>query len=243
MALALARNEPALYIPPRRMPHFHAVALFESRGSSFEDMDQTIASLLSSVSHRRLRYYEHETTEGPETPRRTPSILWSLLSSMSRRTPRKKPQNLVDEVLDDISTEEVQYFTHGLLPGKQRVRQARRASPQDDEQDNQQYDQQSDVDDQNDQDYRDQLADQDVDTDRRAGRVGRRRGTRGRSRGRQNDRETISTDASQEENSPEPESREAEAPRRETAEPVLAASLTTDIPDGPKCTRCIRSSG
>ena len=64
-----------------------------------------------------------------------------------------------------VSTDAIQYFSHGLLPGEQRVRPARRTSAQEDQEE------------QNDQN------DQEEGRGQRSSRGGRRRGTRGRGRG------------------------------------------------------------
>ena len=146
------------------MPYFHAVALFEGRGSSFDETDQAVAALLASISHRRLRYYEHETTEGPHSDRTAAYFVIFADFDVEAYT-EEKASDLVDEVLDAVSTDDIQYFSHGLLSGEQRVQSARRAPVKKE---------------QNEQNERD---DQDEGRDRRSSRGGRRRGTRGRGRG------------------------------------------------------------
>ncbi len=156
------------------MSYFHAIALFEARGSSFDETDQAIASLLASISHRRLRYYEHETTEGPRSDR-TAAYFVIFADFDVEAYSEENAADLVDEVLDAVSTDAIQYFSHGLLSGEQRVRSARQApiqAPIQEEQDDQ-YEQ-------NEQNERD---DEDEGRDRRSSRSGRRRGTRGRGRG------------------------------------------------------------
>lgn len=194
------------------MPHFHAVALFESRGSSFEAMDHAVTSLLASVSHKRLHYYEHETIEGPGPHGDAINFVVFAEFDVEAHT-EEKATDLVDDVLDEISTEEIQYFTHGLLPGKPRVRQTPRTSSQD------------------------EPDDQDADTERRDSRGGRRRGTRGRGRSRANERgderRAVSGDTAEvsAEQGVESESREAEARYAETAEPAPEAGPAADVPD------------
>ncbi len=160
------------------MPYFHAVALFEGQGSSFDETDQAVASLLASISHGRLRYYEHETTEGPSSDRTAAYFVIFADFDVEAHT-EEKAADLVDEVLDAVSTDDIQYFSHGLLPGEQRVRSARRASAQEDQED------QNDQNDQN---------DQDEGRGRRSSRGGRRRGTRGRGRGQTDEIASAVTD-------------------------------------------------
>ena len=203
---ALAQNEPALYIPPRRMPHFHAFALFECRGSSFEEMDHAVTSLLSSVSHKRLHYYEHETLGGPG-PHGDAATFTVFAEFDVEALTEEKATDLVDGVLDEISTEEIQYFTHGLLSGKPRVHQTSRAASQE------------------------ELGDQDTEADRRDSRGGRRRGTRGRSRSRAGEREDERSAISDDNSTEVSAEREAEDQDTEIAEPVSEASPTAVVPD------------
>ena len=169
------------------MPYFHAVALFEGRGSSFDETDQAVVSLLASISHRRLRYYEHETTEGPHSGRAAASFVIFADFDVEAYT-EEKASDLVDEVLDAVSTDDIQYFSHGLLSGEQRVPSARQAPAKDE---------QNERDDQNEQNEQNERDDQDEGRDRRSSRGGRRRGTRGRGRG-QADEAAIAPTAIQE---------------------------------------------
>lgn len=166
------------------MPYFHAVALFEGRGSRVDETDQAVGALLASISHRRLRYYEHETTEGPNSDRTAAYFVIFADFDVEAYT-EEKASDLVDEVLDSVSTSDLQYFSHGLLLGEQRVRSARRA-PVKNEQDDE-YEQ-------NGQNERD---DQDEGRGRRSSRGGRRRGTRGRGRG-QTDEAPVTPAATEE---------------------------------------------
>ena len=171
------------------MPYFHAVALFEGRGSSFEETDQAVASLLASISHRRLRYYEHETTEGPHSDKTAASFVIFADFDVEAYT-EEKASDLVDDVLDAIATDEIQYFSHGLLSGEQRVRSARQAPVKDE---------------QNEEDEQSERDDEEK-RDRLSSRGGRRRGTRGRGKG-QADEATIAPAVIEE---TQPETSEAE---------------------------------
>lgn len=155
------------------MPYFHAVALFEGRGFSFEETNQAVAALFASISHRRLHYYEHETTEGPHLDGAAAYFVIFADFDVEAYT-EEKASDLVDEVLDAVSTSDLQYFSHGLLSGQQRGRSARRAPVKNEQiEQNEEYEQ-------NEQNERD---DQDEGRGRRSSRGGRRRGTRGRGRG------------------------------------------------------------
>ncbi len=137
------------------MPYFHAVALFEGRGSSLEETDRTAASLLTSVSHRRLRYFEHETVPAAADLTGSLSHFTVFADFDVEAYTEEKAADLVDEVLDAASTDDLQYFSHGLMPGEQRARRSKRAAENDE---------------------------QEANDAPRGGRGGRRRGTRGRGR-------------------------------------------------------------
>ena len=168
------------------MSHFHAVALFEARGSSFDETDQAVASLLASISHRRLRYYEHETTEGPRSDR-TAAYFVIFADFDVEAYSEEKAADLVDEVLDAVSTDAIQYFSHGLLSGEQRVRSARQApiqAPiQEEQEEQEEQNEQEEQEEQNEQNEQNERDDEDEGRDRRSSRGGRRRGPRGRGRG------------------------------------------------------------
>lgn len=115
-----------------------------------------MASLLTSVSHRRLRYLEHETVPGEAGLAGSLPHFTVFADFDVEAHTEEKAADLVAEVLDAASTDELQYFSHGLVSGEQRVRRSRRAA-EDDE--------------------------READGAPRGGRGGRRRGTRGRGRG------------------------------------------------------------
>lgn len=158
------------------MPYFHAVALFEGRGSSLEETDRAVASLLTSVAHRRLRYFEHETVPGAAGLAGSLPHFTVFADFDVEAYTEEKAADLVDEVLDAVSTDDLQYFSHGLVSGEQRVRPSRRAT----EGEEREADGEQRV-------RRSQRAaeddEQEADGALRSGRGGRRRGTRGRGRG------------------------------------------------------------
>ena len=97
------------------MPYFHAFTLFEGRGSSLEETDQAAAALLMSVSHRRLRYCEHETVPGTAGLAGGPAYFTVFADFDVEAYTEEKAAELVDEVLDAVSTDDLQYFSHGLV--------------------------------------------------------------------------------------------------------------------------------
>ena len=119
-----------------------------------EETDQAAAALLMSVSHRRLRYCEHETVPGTAGLAGGPAYFTVFADFDVEAHTEEKAAELVDEVLDAVSTDDLQYFSHGLVAGEQRVQRSQRVA-EDDE--------------------------QEADDAPRARRSGRRRGTRGRS--------------------------------------------------------------
>ncbi len=119
-----------------------------------EETDQAAAALLMSVSHRRLRYCEHETVPGTAGLAGGPAYFTVFADFDVEAYTEEKAAELVDEVLDAVSTDDLQYFSHGLVAGEQRVQRSQRVA-EDDE--------------------------QEADDAPRARRSGRRRGTRGRS--------------------------------------------------------------
>ena len=118
-----------------------------------EETDQAAASLLTSVSHRRLRYCEHETVPGTAGLAGGPAYFTVFADFDVEAYTEEKAAELVDEVLDAVSTDDLQYFSHGLVSGEQRVQRSQPAA-EDEE--------------------------QEADDAPRARRSGRRRGTRGR---------------------------------------------------------------
>jgi hypothetical protein len=174
-------------------------------------MDQAVASLLASISHRRLRCYEHETTEGPRSDGTAAYFVIFADFDVEAYT-EEKAADLVDEVLDAVSTDDIQYFSHGLLPGEQRVRPARRTSAQEEQEE-----------------HNEQNA-QEEGRGRRSSRGGRRRGTR--DRGREQTDEAAIASAVIDETLPDPveaeTARPSDTPR---ADLLVDATASTEDPE------------
>jgi hypothetical protein len=109
------------------MPYFHAIAVFEARGSSVEETDRSVAALFKTLRHKRISYYEHDTAGGwgPYPPSKT--LYFSVIADFDvEASTEEKALELADEVLEGLSTDEIQYLAHGLTVGGQRVRPERR---------------------------------------------------------------------------------------------------------------------
>ena len=144
------------------MPYFHAIALFEARGSSLEEMDRAALSLLTSLSHQRVRYYEHETIGGigPHGPIGT-ALHFTIFADFDvEAQTEERAAELVEDILDALSTDDIQYFAHGLALGEQRVLHARQTSSETGRE-----------------------AERETHPERGGRRGGRRRGARGRGKG------------------------------------------------------------
>jgi hypothetical protein len=109
------------------MPYFHAIALFEARGSSLEEVERAALSLLTSLVHQRMRYYEHETIGGIGPPGTALHCTVFADFDVEAQT-EERAAELVEDVLDASSTDDMQYFAHGLVLGEQRVFHARQTS-------------------------------------------------------------------------------------------------------------------
>ena len=121
-----------------------------------EETDRAAASLLASVSHRRLRYFEHEVVPAAAGLDGSLPHFTVFADFDVEAQSEEKATELVDEVFDAVSTDDLQYLSHGLVSGEQRVHRSPRAA-EDDE--------------------------QEANGAPRGGRGGRRRGGRGRGRG------------------------------------------------------------
>lgn len=114
------------------MPYFHATAVFESRGTSLEEAERAAAALFASLRHPRVHYYEHDTGGGlgPYPPAK--SVYFTTIADFDVDAyTEEKAVDIVEEVLDTLSDEEVQYLGHGVVPGSQRVQPAQRTQPED----------------------------------------------------------------------------------------------------------------
>ncbi|MGH8005660.1 MAG: hypothetical protein ACREQ3_01475, partial [Candidatus Binatia bacterium] len=152
------------------MPHFHATAVFEARGSSPEETDQRAATLFKTLRHPRVLYYEHDTSGGlgPYPPAK--ARYFTVIADFDVEAQgEERAADMVEEVLDAFSPDDMQYLTHGLTPGEQRVRPEQHAPREADREPE-----------------RKTRSQRDGQEDRRD----RRRGSRGRGRNRDAERET-----------------------------------------------------
>lgn len=104
------------------MAYFHVTAVFETRGTSQEDADRTAGATVKSVHHPRVYFYEHDTSGGlgPFPPGR--SLYFTTIAEFDiEAATEEQAGEIADEVLDALSTEDVQYLGLGVVPGSQRV--------------------------------------------------------------------------------------------------------------------------
>lgn len=186
------------------MPYFHAIAVFEARGSSLEETDQNVATLFKSLHHPRVLYYEHDTSggTGPYPPGK--SLYFSVLADFDVTAPNEeKAGELADEVFDALSTEEIQYIALGLTAGEQRVHPEQRSSQQEE---------------------RASARETRGAQEGRGQRGGRSRGARGRGKKRGGERETESL------REEESKDQQLPAPAEEAGEPPREADVS--LPQG-----------
>jgi hypothetical protein len=111
------------------MAHFHVTAVLETRGPSQEDADRAAVAVFKSLRHPRVYFYEHDTSGGigPFPP--GTSLYFTTMAEFDIDAPtEEKAGEIADEVLDALSTEEVQYLGLGVIPGSQRVRPEQRSA-------------------------------------------------------------------------------------------------------------------
>lgn len=152
------------------MPHFHATAVFEARGASLEETDQRAATLFKTLRNPRVRYYEHDTSGGfgPYPPSK--ALYFTVIADFDvEAQSEERATDVVEEVLDAFSPDDIQYLTHGLTPGEQRVNVEQHAPREE---------------------QREPERKTRSQRDGHEERKDRRRGSRGRGRNREADRET-----------------------------------------------------
>ncbi len=111
------------------MPNFHALAVFEACGPSTEAIQATVSSLFESLSHQRVRYHEHELSEGPSAvSARNNSYCMVFVDCDVDAYTEEKALDFANDAFEYISTETCQYLAFGLVPGRQRVPHRREAS-------------------------------------------------------------------------------------------------------------------
>ena len=117
------------------MPDFHVLAVFEASGSSPDEIQEAVATLFDSLSHQRVRYYEHELSEGSSAPPSSGSPHYCMVFAdfdVDAYT-EDKAMDFAGDALDYISTETCQFLVLGIVPGKQRVQPKREEARQSDQ--------------------------------------------------------------------------------------------------------------
>ncbi len=112
------------------MPNFHALAVFEACGPSTEDIQEAVSSLFGSFSHQRVRYHEHEMSEGPGNSTSTGDNFYCMVfvdCDVDAYT-EEKALDFANDAFEHISTETCEYLALGLIPGRQRVQRRREES-------------------------------------------------------------------------------------------------------------------
>ena len=108
------------------MPNFHALAVFEACGSSTEEVQATVSSLFESLSHQRVRYHEHELSEGPSAASAGKNFCCMVFVDCDVDAyTEEKALDFANDAFEYISTEACQYLAFGLVPGRQRVQRRR----------------------------------------------------------------------------------------------------------------------
>jgi hypothetical protein len=111
------------------MPYFHVTAVFEGRGASLEEVDRAAAALFKTLRHPRVAYYEHDTSGGlgPYPPAK--SLYFSVIADFDVEAgSEERAVDIAEDVLDALSSEEIQYWGHGIVFGAQRVQPEQRSS-------------------------------------------------------------------------------------------------------------------
>ena len=117
------------------MPDFHVLAVFEASGSSPDEIQEAVSTLFDSLSHQRVRYYEHELSEGSRAPASSGGRHYYMVFAdfdVDAYT-EDKAMDFAGDALDYISTEACQFLVLGIVPGKQRVQPKREEARQSDQ--------------------------------------------------------------------------------------------------------------
>ena len=126
-SIGLAEFSATIYRILWNMPNYHALAVFEATGPSPEEIEEDVSSRVGSISHQRVRYYEHEISEGGENSRATRSQIHCMVfvdCDVDAYT-EEKALDFAGDVFDRISTPNYQHLAVGIIPGKPRVRRER----------------------------------------------------------------------------------------------------------------------
>ncbi len=112
------------------MPYFHATAVFEARGAFAEEADRAAAALLKTLRHPRIQYYEHETSGGAGPYRPAGPLYFTVVADFDVEAPGEEgAADMIEDVLDSLSTDTIQYCAHGITAGERRVRPEQRVAP------------------------------------------------------------------------------------------------------------------
>ena len=158
------------------MPNFHALAVFDACGPSTENIQEAVSSLFDAFSHPRVRYHEHEMSEGPGNSAPDKSYCMVFVDCDVDAYTEEKALDFANDAFEHISTETCEYLALGLIPGRQRVQRRGEESsePDADERGGRRHVQRRG----------EESSEPDADE-----RGGRRRSTRGRGRRRRDDQE------------------------------------------------------
>ena len=158
------------------MPNFHALAVFDACGPSTENIQEAVSSLFDAFSHPRVRYHEHEISEGPGNSAPDKSYCMVFVDCDVDAYTEEKALDFANDAFEHISTETCEYLALGLIPGRQRVQRRGEESsePDADERGGRRHVQRRG----------EESSEPDADE-----RGGRRRSTRGRGRRRRDDQE------------------------------------------------------
>ena len=103
------------------MPNFHALAVFDACGPSTENIQEAVSSLFDAFSHPRVRYHEHEMSEGPGNSAPDKSYCMVFVDCDVDAYTEEKALDFANDAFEHISTETCEYLALGLIPGHQRV--------------------------------------------------------------------------------------------------------------------------
>ena len=158
------------------MPNFHALAVFDACGPSTENIQEAVSSLFDAFSHPRVRYHEHEMSEGPGNSAPDKSYCMVFVDCDVDAYTEEKALDFANDAFEHISTETCEYLALGLIPGRQRVQRRGEESSE------------PDADERGGRRHVQRRGEESSETDADE-RGGRRRSTRGRGRRRRDDQE------------------------------------------------------
>ena len=158
------------------MPNFHALAVFDACGPSTENIQEAVSSLFDAFSHPRVRYHEHEMSEGPGNSAPDKSYCMVFVDCDVDAYTEEKALDFANDAFEHISTETCEYLALGLIPGHQRVQRRGEESSE------------TDADERGGRRHVQRRGEESSETDADE-RGGRRRSTRGRGRRRRDDQE------------------------------------------------------